>query len=110
MLSPLILAFLGIGGLGFGELLLISVVAIVLFGGRLPEVARNAGQYYANFRRQLADIQASFKTDIDLNIPAKLEDFSDVNVFHDDDVDDFDPPPEDDFDPPPSDQDPTEAV
>ena len=92
-----LLAFIGIGSLGLGELLLIAIVAIVLFGGRLPHVARNAGQYYSNFRRQLADIQASLKTDIDLELPPRIEDFSDVDKWEEP-VDDFEPPPVDEDD------------
>jgi sec-independent protein translocase protein TatA len=45
-------------GLSFQEMLVIGIIAIVLFGKRLPEVARTVGQYYAKFRRSLTDLQA----------------------------------------------------
>ena len=45
-------------GLGMQELFLVGVVALLLFGQRLPEVARTAGKYYTQFRRQLTDLQA----------------------------------------------------
>lgn len=45
-------------GLTFQELLIIGIIAIVLFGKRLPEVARTLGQTYAKFRRSLTDLQA----------------------------------------------------
>lgn len=47
-------------GLGFSELIIVGVVAILLFGKRLPDVARSAGKYYADFRKSLVDIQRSF--------------------------------------------------
>jgi len=37
--------------LSMGELLVLLVVAILLFGGRLPEVARTIGQTIASFKR-----------------------------------------------------------
>ena len=42
------LAFLS---LGFAEMLVIGVVALLVFGGRLPEVMHNLGRSYAKFRR-----------------------------------------------------------
>ena len=84
--------------MGLGEMALIAVVAVVLFGGRLPEVARTFGGYYSQFRKSLADIQNSIKTDLDvsqeLNAPPR--------ILHEDlDIDEdpapsFDPPPEED--------------
>ena len=90
---------IGIGSMGIGEIALIAVVAVVLFGGRLPEVARTFGGYYSQFRKSLADIQNSIKTDLDVSqeldeIPPILHEASDF-----DDVDpapSFDPPPEED--------------
>jgi sec-independent protein translocase protein TatA len=45
-------------GVGPPELLIIGVVAVLLFGKRLPEVARSLGQSYNQFRRGLHDIQS----------------------------------------------------
>ncbi len=44
-------------GLGFQELIVVGVVAVLLFGKRLPEVARSLGGSYQQFRRGLTDIQ-----------------------------------------------------
>ena len=41
--------------IGSGELLLIAVVALLLFGGRLPDVARNLGKTVADFKRGFAE-------------------------------------------------------
>ncbi|MFO0913388.1 MAG: twin-arginine translocase TatA/TatE family subunit [Pirellulales bacterium] len=43
--------------LGFHELLIFGTIAIVLFGKRLPEVARSLGSTYRQFREGLADFQ-----------------------------------------------------
>lgn len=90
-----IIGFFGIGTPGIGEMVLIGVVAVLLFGSRLPEVARTLGGSYQQFRKGLSDIQSTIKTDIDLDRKSleKLVDYSDV----DDDIDEptgpkFDPP------------------
>ena len=53
------------GGIGTGELLIIGVLAVILFGSKLPDVARNFGKSYQQFRKGLSDIQTSFSTDLD---------------------------------------------
>ena len=45
-------------GVGPPELLIIGVVAVLLFGKRLPEVARSLGASYNEFRKGLQDIQS----------------------------------------------------
>ncbi|MEM9351610.1 MAG: twin-arginine translocase TatA/TatE family subunit [Planctomycetota bacterium] len=45
---------------GPGEMLLILGVALLLYGGKLPEVARSWGQTLAEFRRGLSGIQDEF--------------------------------------------------
>lgn len=88
-------AFFGIGGLGFGELVLVGVVAVILFGGRLPEVARNVGQAYASFRRQLDELQKSFQSEgsgeTQEPLIPRLDDLS--KMVEDEFEGDFDPPP-----------------
>jgi sec-independent protein translocase protein TatA len=44
--------------MGFQELLIIGIIAVLLFGKRLPEVARSLGQSYQQFRRGLHDIKS----------------------------------------------------
>ncbi|MBX3418841.1 MAG: twin-arginine translocase TatA/TatE family subunit [Pirellulaceae bacterium] len=51
------------GGIGFSEILVILVIAVVLFGSRLPEVAKNLGKSYQQFRKGLSDLQSSLKID-----------------------------------------------
>lgn len=50
-MSPL--AFLDIG---FGEMMVVAFVALILFGGRLPEVMRSLGASYRSFRRGMEDM------------------------------------------------------
>ena len=92
--TPLI-AFFGLGSPGMGELLVIAVVAVVLFGSRLPEVARTLGGSYQQFRKGLSDIQASMKNDLDFDAKSleRLSDYSDIN-------DDYDEPTAPKFEPP----------
>lgn len=40
-----------------GEMLLVAVIALLLFGGNLPEVAKSWGKTFAEFRRSLQGIQ-----------------------------------------------------
>ena len=56
-------------GLGPIELIFIGVVAILLFGSKLPEVARSLGQSYNQFRRGLTDLQDQFKVSEFTNPP-----------------------------------------
>ncbi|MEQ1906778.1 MAG: twin-arginine translocase TatA/TatE family subunit [Pirellulaceae bacterium] len=52
-------------GIGFTELLVVAIVAVLLFGSRLPEVAKNMGKTYQQFRKGLADLQSTIKIDDD---------------------------------------------
>ena len=37
--------------LGFGELFVLAMVAIIMFGGQLPDVARKVGRGITEFKR-----------------------------------------------------------
>jgi TatA/E family protein of Tat protein translocase len=43
-------------GLGTAEILVIVVIGLLLFGNRLPELARMLGSTVAEFRRQADDL------------------------------------------------------
>jgi sec-independent protein translocase protein TatA len=45
-------------GLGFQELLIVGVVAILLFGKRLPEVAKSLGKHYRDLQNGLKDLRS----------------------------------------------------
>lgn len=41
--------------LGFGELLVVMVVALLVFGGRLPQMGKSLGQGLRQFKKGLSD-------------------------------------------------------
>ena len=57
-----------LGGLGPWEVIIILVVALQIFGHRLPDVARSAGKAVNEFKRGLKDVES------DVNKVAKEED------------------------------------
>ena len=81
-------------GVGPPELLIIGVVAVLLFGKRLPEVARSLGASYNEFRRGLQDIQSEMNQAINSepsSSPKKQYSYAD---------DDYDEPTAPKFTPP----------
>ncbi len=52
-------------GMGFQELLVIGIIAVILFGKNLPDVAKKAGKYYYDFTRGLREMQTDLKTSIE---------------------------------------------
>ena len=46
-----------IGGLGPMELAIVCGIGLLLFGKRLPEIARNMGRAITDFKRGLHDIE-----------------------------------------------------
>ena len=59
-------------GIGFPELMVIMVVALLIFGpAKLPELARSLGRGLAEFRRASNDLRSSIMTDLDPAAPPK---------------------------------------
>jgi len=55
------------GSLGGGELLLILVLALLLFGPRrLPEIGRTIGKGLAEFRKATTDFKTSLEREVDV--------------------------------------------
>ena len=52
------------GSIGFEELLIVGVVAIILFGKDLPSVARKVGGWYMKAKRQISDIREEIQRQI----------------------------------------------
>ena len=87
-------------GLGMYELMIIGFVAVLLFGSKLPDVAKSLGKSYREFRTGLNDIQNVVESEA-YNEPAPPNannSSSYSNDYYDDDLDEptapkFDPPP-----------------
>ncbi|GIX00804.1 MAG: hypothetical protein KatS3mg111_4136 [Pirellulaceae bacterium] len=47
--------------LGYTEMILLGIIALMLFGSRLPEVARNFGQTYRQLRNKVDEFQREFR-------------------------------------------------
>jgi sec-independent protein translocase protein TatA len=51
--------------LGFGEILIILVLALIIFGPRrLPEMGRTIGRSLREFRRATSDLRAEIESDM----------------------------------------------
>ena len=82
-------------GLGMQELIIIGIVAVLLFGKKLPDVAKSMGTSYREFRKGLSDIQSS----VDVSTTNHSSNYSSSSY---DDYDDLDEATAPKFEPPPS--------
>jgi TatA/E family protein of Tat protein translocase len=58
--------------LGFSEILLILIVALVFFGSKkIPEIARGMGKGIAEFRKAMTEVQESIKSEIEKPLEVK---------------------------------------
>jgi sec-independent protein translocase protein TatA len=57
-------------GIGSMEMMLLFVVALLLFGNRLPEVARSMGKSLTEFKRALHGIDDDIRTTVDRSVSA----------------------------------------
>lgn len=57
-----------IGNLGTGEIIIIALVVLLLFGGKkIPELMRSLGKGVKSFKDGVKDLQDEIKDDIDLD-------------------------------------------
>ncbi len=64
-------------GIGFGELILLLVIALIVFGPeKLPEVAKTLGRFY----RQIMDYSDSLRETFEKEL--KLEEFKEITNVH----------------------------
>ena len=82
---PLTFAFLNFG---MGEMLLLAIVALLLYGSDLPEVAKTWGKAYSEFRRNLNGFRSELNNVIysepETDAPHKLQYYPE---FHNDTAD-----------------------
>lgn len=58
-------AFALIGPLGWGELLILLIIVLIIFGPRkLPEVAEAFGKSIRSFKKAARDVQDEVKTEV----------------------------------------------
>jgi len=65
-MSSATLAFLD---LGFQELVIVMLFGLLLYGGRLPEVARSLGRTVAEFKKNAQGLTREFHVDLDAPPP-----------------------------------------
>lgn len=81
-------------GMGMGELVLILVIALLIFGpDKLPQVARSVGKFMSNLKRTTDDIRFSIEREINmselkdtLDVPAEVKRQMDEIVLPPDEV------------------------
>ena len=93
-------------GLTFQEMLVVGIIAIVLFGSKLPEVAKMLGQHYARFRKTLADMQAQVNLHEIYDPRPTGSSYTSRSTSSYSSFDDTDEPSAPRFEPPPSDPPP----
>ena len=52
-------------GLGPGSLIIIGVIAVLLFGERLPEIARSVGKWFMDFKKEVRGFETDIRGAID---------------------------------------------
>jgi sec-independent protein translocase protein TatA len=53
------------GGLGFGEILIILIIVLLLFGAkRIPEIAGSMGKGIREFKKSINEVQSSVQSDL----------------------------------------------
>ncbi len=61
-------------GMGFGELLLVLVIAVIFLGPeKIPETARTLGKWFNEIKSSLDDVKKSFETDLTEKTPEKKD-------------------------------------
>jgi sec-independent protein translocase protein TatA len=67
-------------GIGFGEIALILIVALIIFGpGKLPEIARTVGKFTRDVRKMSSDFTTAVNKEIDMAEEAKRKVETEVN-------------------------------
>jgi sec-independent protein translocase protein TatA len=51
-------------GIGSTEMIVFGIIAVILFGGRLPSVARSLGKSIVEFKKGMKDFEDDLKTSI----------------------------------------------
>ena len=65
-----LLAFLP-GGVGVPEMMIVGIIALLLFGKRLPEVARSLGKGIVEFKKGISGIEDEVRSSSHSSSPSK---------------------------------------
>ena len=84
-------------GIGPVEMMIIGAIAVILFGSKLPEVARSVGKSYREFRHGLNDFQSQ------THVPDYPANDAYSSSTATDEYDDYDDATAPKFSPPPTD-------
>jgi sec-independent protein translocase protein TatA len=59
-------------GIGPGELLIVGIIAVILFGNRLPSVARSLGKSMTEFKRGMREFENEMHSTIYTDPPNRV--------------------------------------
>jgi len=96
--ASLIWAIFPLGGVGPAEMIVLGVVAVLLFGKRLPEMGRTFGKSLMELRKGLSGIEDEIRSVTSLSTPAPSKPAR--KTFHE--LDDRDEATAPKFEPPPA--------
>ncbi len=57
------------GGMGMGEMLVVGIIALLLFGNKLPEVAKSLGKGFMEFKRGMMGLEDEVRTAVHTSPP-----------------------------------------
>lgn len=95
-------------GMGMQELVIVGIIAVLLFGRRLPEVAKSLGSSYREFRKGLTDLQSQINLDEITSNSSSVESSYSHSMYGD--FDDHDEVTAPKFEPPPAEPQETEGA
>lgn len=78
-------------GIGYPELLIVGIVALLLFGSRLPEVARSLGKSLTEFKKGVQGVKDEFNDAVNSGTSAARFDL-DYDDRRDEPAPKFEPP------------------
>lgn len=79
-------------GIGPQEMIIVGIVAVLLFGKRLPEVARSLGKGVVEFKKGVAGIEDDLRNDNSSRTAANRSRYSDIDDRDEATAPRFEPP------------------
>lgn len=95
MTVPAILLAFPIGGIGPMEMVIVGVIAVLLFGKRLPEVGRSLGRSFLEFKKGISGIENEFSDAVNRSpgsSPAGRSRYNDIDDRDEATAPKFEPP------------------